>query len=147
MKAMVLFLATLVIMILLATLYWIRRASATAITIPVEECSKLYEAEVLRIIDGDTFMFLISLGLGASIERTTRLLDVDAWEKRGEEKEKGEQAQAFVENVMPVGSRVVLRTDGENGKYGRLLVRVYLADNRDLGKLLLQKGHAKNYDK
>lgn len=106
----------------------------------------VYKAVVERIIDGDTMDVRIDVGFDTHIYKRIRLLGVDTWEMRGDEKEKGKIAKEYVESVMRTSlGEIYVQTemDGE-GKYGRLLAWVwtrrvgnYVCLNEDL----LEKGH------
>ncbi len=107
-----------------------------------------YYATVARIVDADTFDLVIDLGFGVSIKERIRLAGVDAWETRGEERPEGLAAKAFVEEVMPVGSVVMIRTDKDRGKYGRYIAEVWYGETFyiNLGLRLLKEGHATVYE-
>lgn len=50
----------------------------------------LYPAKVERVIDGDTIVVDLQLGLGVVLDgQYIRFYGIDAWEIKGEEKEKG----------------------------------------------------------
>jgi len=103
-----------------------------------------YRATVVKIVDADTFDVKIDLGFRMTTEQRLRLLGVDAWEVRGDERTEGLAAKAFVVDAMPVGSTVIIRTE-KTGKYGRYLAHVELPDGRDLGETLIKEGHAEPY--
>ena len=50
-----------------------------------------YYATVLKIVDGDTIDVMIDLGLGVHCKERLRFARINAWEMRGEHKEKGKQ--------------------------------------------------------
>jgi micrococcal nuclease len=104
-----------------------------------------YEAEVLRVVDADTFDLLVDVGFSITIKKRFRLNGVDAPEtwrpKTQAEKEHGEKANAAVREIMPVGKKVTIKSYKED-KYRRYLcdikvggtdVAQYLRD-RDLVK-------------
>ncbi len=99
---------------------------------------------VMRVIDGDTFDCQIILagkafGLPTVTDRI-RLADLNIWEVRGEEKEKGLKAKIAVEEWIGNGFPLWLATDGERelarGKYGRLIADLRREDGSSLVKHL-----------
>ena len=106
----------------------------------------VFQATVLKIIDGDTVDVDVDLGWNISVtNQRIRLHGVDCPESRTrdlEEKKYGLAAKAFVQEFLKVGSVVTLRTL-EKGKYGRYLGELYLADGRCVNKLLEEEGHCK----
>ena len=106
----------------------------------------IYRAEVVKVIDGDTLDVRIDVGFDTHIYKRLRLLGVDTWELRGDEREKGLEAKYFVESRLKVSRNMIwVQTvmDGQ-GKYGRLLAWVWtetiLGPNM-LNKALLEHGH------
>ncbi len=101
-----------------------------------------YSAIVKHIVDGDTFDLLIDAGLQEYPYVTARLLGYDAPEtNRLATRAAGLAAKAFVEEVMPVGSPVQVRTAPDPDSFGRWLVRVALLSGYDLGKMMENAGH------
>ena len=98
-----------------------------------------YAVEIDRIIDGDTVdVVYIDLGFNVKLHnQRIRLQGIDTPEVRTRdlaEKEAGLEAKAFVEGLLPVGSKQILtvhKYEGGRGKYGRILgdFRVYDAEN------------------
>lgn len=122
-----------------------------------EECSPFKtewrEARVIKVVDGDTYDLDVDLGFDMHTVTRFRLLGVDTWEVRGEEKEKGLIAKDQVLALMPLGSKVRIRSHkgGTRGKYGRWLCEVLYPsltdedDWQDLGNRLLVEGHGVPY--
>ena len=105
-----------------------------------------YTAEVINIVDADTIDIRIDLGLSVQVNIRTRLHRIDAWEVRGEEREKGLLAKARVEELIPVGTEVTVNTHKDKkGKYGRYLVEIFTANNKNVNNVLLTEGHAVVY--
>ena len=82
------------------------------------------------------------------IHRRLRFLEVNAWETRGEERDKGLVAKVFVEKAIADADRVIVQTEMDaEGKYGRLLAWVHLinADGNSscLNKALIDEGHGR----
>jgi micrococcal nuclease len=90
------------------------------------------ECVVERVSDGD------SITCGG--ERV-RLLSIDAPEL--DQEPFGRAAQAFLEALLPVGSRARLRLDLERrDQHGRLLAYVYLPDGRMANRMMARQGFA-----
>lgn len=111
---------------------------------------------VKRIVDGDTVDVDIDLGFDVWLNnQRIRLSNIDAPETRTrdlEEKEKGLQTKAFVEEILPVGSKQILTTTeyNPNGKYGRIIGTFEIYDMNkdawsDLSTILLEMGYAEKY--
>lgn len=97
-----------------------------------------YDAKVIRIIDADTIELDIDLGMHVRRREIVRLNRVDAWELRGVEKKLGNKAKQFVQERLPIGSIVEVNTFFDRtGKYGRLLVDIYLSDGECLNDVLV----------
>ena len=107
----------------------------------------VFNATVLKIIDGDTVDVDVDLGWNISVtNQRIRLYAVDCPESRTrdlEEKKYGLAAKAFVQEFLPIGSQVLLRTH-DKGKYGR-----YLGDFKRYDKWLcaelIRHHHAVEY--
>jgi endonuclease YncB( thermonuclease family) len=104
------------------------------------------EAEVIRVIDGDTIVVRAKLWPNLLAETHVRLAGVDAPELNGHcdaERERAEQARAFVESRLEHAA--IRLFDVRTDKYGgRVLARVE-ADGRDLADQLLAAGLARPY--
>lgn len=97
-----------------------------------------YRADVIRVIDGDSVVVDIDLGMNVFHKnRHIRLAGIDAWETRmrpprisdvewDEHRSKGRAATEFVRSILVPGLKVVINTEKDKGgKYGRLLARIY----------------------
>jgi micrococcal nuclease len=115
-----------------------------------------YNCIIKRIVDGDTVDVDIDLGFDVWMNnQRIRISGVDAPETRTrdlEEKAAGFESKAFVEGLLPVGSKQVLITTQYNssGKYGRIIGTFELYDASkdawsDLSTMLLESGHAETY--
>ena len=119
------------------------------LSFPVFALDFLYPAEIERVIDGDTIVADLSLGLGVILDdQYIRLYGIDAWETRGEERPKGLLAKQYVIRRLEEGKvEVEIRPEWGSkgkGKYGRWLVIVYI-DGKDLNAELIEQGHAEEY--
>ena len=83
-----------------------------------------YNAKLVRVIDGDTVIAMVDLGFSTWKEVRIRFYGIDAYESRTrdlEEKEKGLQAKALVEQVLKMSEgNFILKSKGVD-KYGRSL--------------------------
>lgn len=111
-----------------------------------------YQAEVLKVLDGDTIEVSLDLGLGIRYRTPLRLFGINAPEVHSHdpaEKAAGAKAQAFLEAQLD-GKVVLARTVKPKDKYGRYLATVFTVDRHTLGEnindLMVSNGHAKPYD-
>lgn len=106
-----------------------------------------YRGWVEKIVDGDTIDVRLDVGFDTHIYKRLRLLGVDTWELRGDEKEKGQIAKEFVHTrlVNQAQREVYVQTKMDaRGKYGRVLAWVWYRSVGDyicLNEVLLQEGH------
>ncbi|MGC2854983.1 thermonuclease family protein [Novispirillum sp. DQ9] len=107
------------------------------------------EAEVLRVVDGDTVEVRARIWLGQTVTTLVRVNGIDTPERRSRcdaEKKAAEKVTALVADLLPVGGKIRLR-DVETGKYaGRVVAGVEMPDGRDLARLLLDRKLARPYD-
>jgi len=121
-------------------------------TTPTKE-SPLLEPSVVeriveRVVDGDTLDLAVDLGFKVQVRERFRLIGVDTPEVYGANKStEGEKASAFVKDLLPQGTPVVVETSKGTGKYGRWLATIYPddGDDRSLNQRLLDEGLAKPY--
>jgi len=105
-----------------------------------------YQADVVRVIDGDTVKLNVEIWPGLTQVINLRLDGVNTPEKRGAsdcEKEAGKKATEFTEWFLE-GHKVTV-TDVKLGKYaGRVLGKISVG-GVDLGQALIDTGHARPY--
>ena len=108
-----------------------------------------YNAELARVVDGDTIVAYIDLGFNTWVYKTIRLEGIDAWESRTkdlEEKKKGIAAKERLSELFKESNnKFILKSNGI-GKFGRVLGQVYI-NKSNVNQLLINEGHAKIYDK
>jgi endonuclease YncB( thermonuclease family) len=88
----------------------------------------IYEADVIRPVDGDTTVVDIDQGMNHwSRSQYIRFAGINAPEVHGPTKPAGDAATAYLMGLIPVGSKVWLATVeyDEFEKYGRVLAVVY----------------------
>jgi len=112
-----------------------------------------YNAEIVRVYDGDTIRVNIDLGFGLSIRNTAiRLRGINTPEVRGEEKSQGYASRdrliailASAENLC----RIKTYKGKERGKYGRIIGDIYVGSDEKgwnhVNQQLLDEGYAVAY--
>jgi micrococcal nuclease len=110
----------------------------------------IYNAEVKRVVDGDTFDILIDLGFDTFRKGRVRLYGVDTPETRTrnlEEKKMGLAAKEFTDQWLQESNNKVKIESilDKNEKYGRILARVWNNNGQCLNEDLLSAGLATEY--
>ena len=130
-----------------------------------------YQAELIKVVDGDTIDCYIDLGFNIKIKKRVRYMGIDTWESRTRdlaEKEKGLAAKARNKELLESGV-FKLKSFG-TGKFGRVLGEVFVSpdyvgehivecinsvDNDidlsidgwvSVNDILIEEGHAYDYD-
>ena len=111
-----------------------------------------YKASIDRIIDGDTIVVTLDLGMNLSCKTTCRLSRINAPETRGEERIEGLKSEKVLEEWKDLldccdGSHVEIQTT-KKGKFGRYIAEVWFRlrpDNemQNLSDWLVDTGYAK----
>ena len=106
----------------------------------------VYQAELERVVDGDTVDVTLDLGFDVKLHKQrVRLHGIDTPESRTRnlaEKKLGLAANERL-NELCVG-RFKVKSLGK-GKYGRVLGIPYTEDGQDICQLLIDEGHAVEY--
>jgi micrococcal nuclease len=105
-------------------------------------------AKVDRVVDGDTIDVSVDLGFGVWKKERLRLARINTPEIRGEEKEAGLAAKAFVEVAISDQEMIIVKTTKETGKFGRYIAEIEVSSYdqwENLNDLLLKEGYAKPY--
>lgn len=106
-----------------------------------------FPAEVLTVIDGDTFEARVTVWLGHEVTTRVRLLGIDAAEmgsECAEERELAALSRAALDRML--GRRVLLG-DVRFDKYGgRVLARALDEAGRDVAQRMLADGYALSYE-
>jgi len=134
----------------LKTVYTSLSTTLHTIIATTHENQNLILCEVLRIIDGDTFVAEVN-----GTEEKIRLIGIDTPEYTTEKEPFGKEATDYTTKILE-GKKVYLEKDaGERDKYGRLLMYVWLEipDNfseedissKMLNAILLKEGLAVTY--
>ena len=107
----------------------------------------VYQAELDRIVDGDTLDCILDLGFDVKLHKQrVRLAQIDTPESRTRdlaEKKLGLAAKARLAELC-VG-KIKVKSLGK-GKYGRILGIPYTEDGKDICQILIDEGHAVFYD-
>ena len=110
----------------------------------------VYNAKLVRVVDGDTCDAMIDLGFEVWVKKRIRFAGVDTWESRTrdlEEKKKGLEAKAYTKEMLESSDKgnFTLKSYG-TGKYGRVLGEIFVkGEDVSLNQLLKENGHAYEY--
>ena len=110
--------------------------------------SRVYAAEVVRIIDGDTFVARMRTGPGGEVETRVRLRSIDAAElhaRCSRELRLALAARAALQRLLADG-RVMLSHVGPDKYPGRIDANVATRSNTDVSMAMLSGGFARAYD-
>ena len=107
----------------------------------------IYKATIERVVDGDTIDVTLDLGFDVRLHKQRcRLAGIDTPESRTRdlaEKKLGLDAKESLKELC-IGS-ITIKSFGK-GKYGRILAIPYTEDGKDICQLLINEGHAVEYD-
>lgn len=106
-----------------------------------------YKAELIRVVDGDTYHLLVDLGFGIHIKQIFRLKGVNCPESHKpstlEEFNKAQAATKYAQLCLERALRVTVYSPG---KYNRYICDIAFQDESgrwlDLANALLLRGHA-----
>jgi endonuclease YncB( thermonuclease family) len=107
-----------------------------------------YPADVLRVIDGDTFEARVHVWPGLDVTTKVRLRNVDAPElhaRCADELAKAQAARTALETMLAAGSVTISRV-GIDKYGGRVDALVAAHDTPDISTALLHGGFARSYD-
>ena len=108
-----------------------------------------YEAQLVRVIDGDTVDCILDLGFDIKYKCRIRLKGIDTPETRTrdlEEKKRGFAAKERVQELLNDNNTFVVKTElDKKGKYGRILGTIILNNDETINQILLTEGHAEVY--
>ncbi len=102
----------------------------------------VYRAKLLRLIDGDTLVATIDMGFHTWRETTIRLVGINCPERKGETREEGEAATAFVAKLIQPGDPLLVQSQAADA-FGRALALVWIGQaERSLNRMIVEAGHA-----
>ncbi len=112
-----------------------------------------YNAEIVRVYDGDTVRVNIDLGFGLSIRNTAiRLRGINTPELRGESKSQGYASRDRLIAILASAEnqcRIKTIKGKERGKFGRILGEIYVGSDEkgwnNVNQQLLDEGYAVAY--
>jgi endonuclease YncB( thermonuclease family) len=110
--------------------------------------TRVYAAEVVRIIDGDTFVARMRTGSGGEVETRVRLRRIDAAElhaRCSKELRLALAARAALQRLLADG-RVMLSRVGPDKYPGRIDANVATRSTNDISAAMLSGGFARAYD-
>jgi endonuclease YncB( thermonuclease family) len=110
--------------------------------------TRVYAAEVVRIIDGDTFVARMRTGPAGDVETRVRLRSIDAAElhaRCSKELRLALAARAALQRLLTEGS-VMLSHVGRDKYPGRIDANVATRNNVDVSAAMLNGGWARAYD-
>jgi endonuclease YncB( thermonuclease family) len=99
----------------------------------------VYNATVVRVIDGDTVLLDVDCGFYVIIRQSCRLSGLNAIEHN---KPGGPEATAHLLGMLPAGQPVVVRSAGVDKYAGRFEGVITLPDGRDVGAQMVADGYA-----
>lgn len=104
---------------------------------------RLVEADVVRVIDGDTVKMRVHVWLGTHVNVRIRGIDTpEIRTKCAKEKKRARQAKHFLEKLLSGNVKLMNIT---RGKYaGRVMADVQV-DGNDVAYEMIDKGHARPY--
>jgi micrococcal nuclease len=110
----------------------------------------IYNAEVKKVVDGDTFDIIIDLGFDTFRKGRVRLYGINTPESRTtnlEEKKMGLAAKEFTDQwITAAGHKIKIETIlDKNEKYGRILARVWNETGESLNEAIVKSGLAREY--
>jgi endonuclease YncB( thermonuclease family) len=107
-----------------------------------------YPAEVIRVIDGDTFEARVRVWPGLDVDTKVRLRGIDAAElhaRCAEELDKAQAARTALETTLAEGGVTITRV-GIDKYGGRVDAAVATSSTADVSAAMLNGGYARSYD-
>jgi endonuclease YncB( thermonuclease family) len=106
------------------------------------------QAEVIRVIDGDTFDVRAQIWVGHFIETRVRINGLDTPELRSKcdtARKRAHDAKVVLSNLLKNGP--VVLTDIQNGKYaGRVLALARTPEGIDVSDFMIEQGLVRPYN-
>jgi endonuclease YncB( thermonuclease family) len=112
------------------------------------DASLVYPAEVIRVIDGDTFQARVRVWPGLDVDTKVRLRGIDAAELHArcdDERVKAEAARAALQTILAEGGVAISRV-GVDKYGGRVDASASTRNTADVSAAMLNGGWARVYD-
>lgn len=107
-----------------------------------------YIARLVRIIDGDTIVVDVDLGMHTWKHKVTlRIKDIDTPEPRGDTKVAGVAATDFAKQLFEEKAATLCIHSTKEDSFGRWIAEVRFQDGDNFGEVMLKTGHAVPYKK
>jgi endonuclease YncB( thermonuclease family) len=110
---------------------------------PVFCTAASYQAELVRIIDGDTVFLTWN-----NQQNTVRIIGIDTPEVNGPYTTRecfGQEASTYARTLIEGSDSLSFEFTNEYDKYDRALGYLTLDDNRDFGRIMIENGYAYAY--
>jgi micrococcal nuclease len=111
-----------------------------------------YKAKLVRVINGDTLDIEIDLGFDIVIRQRLKLYGIDTPDSKSPDLEIKQKGLDVKQRLIDVLTKEFIVTTilNKRGKYGRILGKVYIVDEKDnkvcINELLVDEGHAARYN-
>lgn len=105
-----------------------------------------YQAEIIRVIDGDTVLLTMDLGMKMYYKSSCRLADINAPELNSTDaltRVKALEAKAYLASLLHVGTKVIIDSKSLD-KYGRAIIVINL-NGVNINQQMITSGHAVVY--
>ena len=107
----------------------------------------VYQAELDRVVDGDTVDVILDLGFDVKLHKQrVRLAGIDTPESRTRDLAEKKLGLAAKERLKELCVATFKIKSLGKGKYGRILGIPYTEDGQDICQMLIKEGHAVVYD-
>jgi endonuclease YncB( thermonuclease family) len=120
--------------------------SPSAAIVPTADATLVYPAEVLRVIDGDTFEARVHVWPGLDVNTKIRLRNIDAPELHARCADEAAKAQAARTALETMLAPVTVSRIGIDKYGGRVDALAATRDTPDISTALLTGGFARSYD-
>ncbi len=125
-----------------------RSAATSVVAIRPADSGPVYAADVVRVIDGDTFVARVRIRQGLYVNAHVRLRDIDAAElhaRCARELAKAIAARAALQRILAEGSVTISRV-GRDKYPERIDASVATRRTADVSAAMLKGGYARAYD-
>ena len=95
-----------------------------------------YVASIERVVDGDTLIVMIDLGLKTKTRQKLRLRGIDCPELTTE---RGKYTRSYVKNILDKQKFVIVKTYKDD-KYGRMLADVFFMKGKNRPEAVAENG-------